>query len=177
MWFIAHAMIDRIRHRTVRTIRSRIGSKSRHDSSFCGTLFPSADSSEETLEAHRIFRTHSGAELCERDQRRIQSPAARTSDRSARHCGRAAPAGTIDGHFVATHRSSCRLIGWQSIINRELAPHHLRLALFQPQIAPNTGNIARLASRRAPNCISSGRSDHPERSSASAAARWTIGHD
>src|ERR1700733_5674343 len=25
-----------------------------------------------------------------------------------------------------------------------LAPHHLKIALLQPQIAPNTGNIARL---------------------------------
>jgi tRNA (cytidine/uridine-2'-O-)-methyltransferase len=34
-----------------------------------------------------------------------------------------------------------------------LAPHHLKLALLQPQIAPNTGNIARL-------CVATGTALH-----------------
>ena len=34
-----------------------------------------------------------------------------------------------------------------------LAPHHLKIALLQPQIAPNTGNIARL-------CVASGSELH-----------------
>ena len=34
-----------------------------------------------------------------------------------------------------------------------ISPHHLSLALFQPQIAPNTGNIARL-------CVATGTSLH-----------------
>src|SRR5436305_11895425 len=35
----------------------------------------------------------------------------------------------------------------------DLLPHHLALALLQPQIAPNTGNIARL-------CVATGTSLH-----------------
>ena len=36
---------------------------------------------------------------------------------------------------------------------RELAPHRLQLALLQPQIAPNTGNVARL-------CVATGTALH-----------------
>ena len=36
---------------------------------------------------------------------------------------------------------------------RELAPHRLQLALLQPQIAPNTGNVARL-------CVATGTELH-----------------
>src|SRR6059058_4027616 len=35
----------------------------------------------------------------------------------------------------------------------DLLPHHLRIALLQPQIAPNTGNIARL-------CVATGTELH-----------------
>jgi tRNA (cytidine/uridine-2'-O-)-methyltransferase len=35
----------------------------------------------------------------------------------------------------------------------DLAPHHLKIALLQPQIAPNTGNIARL-------CVATGTELH-----------------
>jgi tRNA (cytidine/uridine-2'-O-)-methyltransferase len=35
----------------------------------------------------------------------------------------------------------------------DLAPHHLKIALIRPQIAPNTGNIARL-------CVATGTELH-----------------
>jgi tRNA (cytidine/uridine-2'-O-)-methyltransferase len=42
---------------------------------------------------------------------------------------------------------------WLAVRDVELAPHQLHLALLQPQIAPNTGNIARL-------CVATGTSLH-----------------
>src|SRR5687768_2665290 len=53
-------------------------------------------------------------------------------------------AARLDVARSLTFPHAFRKRSWRTRSMRDLSPHQLKLALLQPQIAPNTGNVARL---------------------------------
>src|SRR5688572_7625530 len=62
-------------------------------------------------------------------------------------------AARLDVARSLTFPHAFRKRSWRTRSMRDLSPHQLKLALLQPQIAPNTGNVARL-------CVATGAELH-----------------
>src|SRR5881227_1931223 len=106
--------------------------------------------------AHGLFRPHAGRDAGTGDAPRPEHTDPRAQDRAAGHGGgaecRRAAVGRLrrDGRGRAD-RPVRRGGGCQ--VSGALPAHGLKVALLRPQIAPNTGNIARL-------CVATGTELH-----------------